>query len=74
MPKVQAAKVGGWGAVERKAQSWQNRAVCEEVQPKLWVVRVDGLPIGVIGKDPWCEAEVVRWAKMFEEQYLENKP
>ncbi|MFA4972170.1 MAG: hypothetical protein WC683_06125 [bacterium] len=56
---MRTAIVGGWGAVERLAKIWDPAATVEEIEIRLWVVRVEGRPIGMIGKEPWT-AEGVR--------------
>lgn len=49
---IKTAIVFGWGAVERLAKIWDPAATVEEIEPRLWLVRVGGRPIGMIGKEP----------------------
>lgn len=59
---MRSALVFGFGAVELQARTWHPDAEVEELEPRLWIVRVDGRPIGMIGKDPWDRAEIARRA------------
>ena len=59
---MKSAVVVGWGAVEQTAASWNPLATVREIEPRLWVVEVDGSPIGVIGKPPWTPEEIARRA------------
>jgi hypothetical protein len=59
---VKHAKVVGWRAVEKMAEQWEPTAAVTEVEPQLWHVFANGLPIGVIGKEPWTENEIERRA------------
>lgn len=55
---MRSALVFGFGAVERLACTWHPDAKVEELEPRLWIVRVAGQPIGMIGMDPWDRAEI----------------
>lgn len=60
---LRSAKVVGWGSVETMARSWDEGAVVEEVEPRMWRVRAaSGRPLGVIVKDPWTKEEAERRA------------
>lgn len=60
---MRSALVFGFGAVERLACTWHPDAKVEELEPRLWIVRVAGQPIGMIGMDPWDRAEIARMAR-----------
>ena len=57
-----SALVCGWGAVEKTAASWHPDATITEIEPRLWRVEVGGIPIGMIGKEPWTAEEIGRRA------------
>ena len=63
---MNSALVCGYGWVEKTARSWDPAAVVEEIEPRLWVARVAGRPIGIIGKEPWSQEELARRAAALE--------
>jgi hypothetical protein len=63
MSKLRSALVFGYGAVEKTALTWYTTARVVEVKIRLWVVSDGGVPIGVIGKDPWTREGIDAYAE-----------
>lgn len=68
MNELKFAIVFGWGAVEKTAENWHPQATVEEIEPRLWEVKGDGIVIGYIGKEGRTVESLQRAAELLRQK------